>query len=113
MRKVLLILIGVLVISQSVFALTFKTANARANALGGAYVAVGESSIGAFYNPAALSGQKGFDLTLGFSLNADNYINEDLVNDVDDLIEILDKQYTTLIDAQNGYAQANALFQKI
>lgn len=113
MKKFLVVAIAICVMTYSASALTFKTGNARANALGGAYTALGEGSLGAFYNPAALAGQKGFDLTFGFNAGMDNYVNEDVIKDVDDFIDLLDKTYNTLGEANAAYNQASVLFQKI
>ena len=60
----------VLLIAGNLFALEFADQSARSAAMGGAFTAVAQDAIGAFYNPAGLASQrKGIDIQVPFGFN--------------------------------------------
>jgi len=113
--KRFIILLSVTVITLAFCAILsadgYRGLNSRAAGLGGAYVALGEGSLGAYYNPACLAGQKSFDLTIGITAKLDNYINNDMVDDFNDLSDLL--KSNNPLTAANDYARALVLFNKI
>lgn len=114
MKKILYFsLCLVLFMSLSLAATSFKSVGSRASAMGGAYTALGGGVAGMYYNPATLYGQRGFDFNVFFNIGFDNYINQDVIDKVDDLIDIIEKEYTSLSQAEQAESDARNIITSI
>jgi hypothetical protein len=115
MKKIGLLLGILCFLTNGAFALGFKTVSSRAAAMGGAYTALAEGSLGMYYNPAGLARQKGFDLSIGFNAIGDNYIDNDIIDDFNDLTDILDKNYnaSNIASINSDFNAAAVIIERI
>jgi len=83
----------------TLFCTPFIVAGPRALGLGGAYTAIAQTSLGAYWNPGALDLQEGFDLKFNFGAGAE--ITGNLLENANNIIQFSD-QFSQLQSSQKN-----------